>query len=109
MRASLPGELFQNPARSTLKRAVGIFPLALTRCGMRNLANQCSQRFCLAAHARQLGKYRFVLGGVHEIHLAVLANPDTRLRAFDPPAADALPCRYVIRQFTTPDSKIHAA
>jgi hypothetical protein len=37
-----------------------------------------------------------VVEGVHEFRPAVLANSDTRLRAFDPPAADALPCCHAL-------------
>src|SRR5450759_5280912 len=90
------GQRPQSLARARLQRAVGSLPFVFARRRVRKLANQRGQSLCPLARERQLREHLVVVGGVHEIRLAVLANPDTRLRTLDPPAADALPCCYAL-------------
>jgi len=61
---------------------------------MRDLTDKSGQFLYLAACKHQLSKDRIVIRGIHEFGPAVLANANAWLRAFDAPAADALPCCY---------------
>jgi hypothetical protein len=73
----------------------GNYPLALARRRTRELTNQCFEDGCPLARMANLRQHFIVLGGIHELYLAVLADPDTRLRCLDLAAADALPCFYI--------------
>src|ERR1035437_1917355 len=72
------GQRPQSLARARLQRAVGSLPFVLARRRARKLANQRGQGLCPLARERQLREHLVVVGGVHEIRLGVLANPDRK-------------------------------
>jgi CRP-like cAMP-binding protein len=89
----------QNPPRLFLQRPVSSFPFAGVR-GRKGYPPRKSleNRYALFRF-KQATKYRCVVCGVDETHLAVLADADARLRSVDPAASNALPSGEFRRQF----------
>lgn len=88
---SCPGG--EHRTRLRLQRPIGTLPFARARCRVREPLDNLLESLGLAAQAIESCERLLVHVGVHEFHLAVLADTDTVLRTLDPPATDALPYR----------------